>query len=148
MPGDGGWLRQFGHVEDLADAMAAMLGVPAAFGRAYNVSGEEAITQVGFVELIAEVMKRPLTLRHFDPALLKAGDKPGPSSARTSSTTATPCTRPASVRAELGIRPRYTLAAGLPQTFEWYQGEGLDRPRDRLHGRGRLLRALGPSSAP
>src|SRR5437763_258279 len=53
VPGPGGWLRQFGHVEDLADAMAAMLGDRRAFGRAYNVSGEESITQVGFVELIA-----------------------------------------------------------------------------------------------
>src|SRR5207237_909807 len=62
VPGDGGWLRQFGHVEDLADAMAAMLGVPAAHGRAYNVTGEEIVTQVGFVALIADVMKRPVTL--------------------------------------------------------------------------------------
>src|SRR2546426_131534 len=28
VPGAGGWLRQFGHVEDLADAIAAMLGAP------------------------------------------------------------------------------------------------------------------------
>jgi len=34
VPGAGGWLRQFGHVEDLADAMAAMLGDRRAFGRA------------------------------------------------------------------------------------------------------------------
>ena len=31
------------------------------------------------------------------------------------------------LRAELGIRPRYTLASGLAQTFEWYRREGLDR---------------------
>jgi len=31
------------------------------------------------------------------------------------------------VRRELGIRPRYTLAAGLAQTFEWYLSLGLDR---------------------
>src|SRR5436853_236291 len=66
-PGAGGWLRQFGHVEDLAEAIARMLGRPAAFGRAYGVTGEEAITQVGFVELIAEVIKRPLTLVHVEP---------------------------------------------------------------------------------
>src|SRR5205823_119325 len=62
VPDGGGWLRQFGHVEDLADAMAAMLGNRTAFGRAYNVSGEESITQVGFVELIAEVIERPASL--------------------------------------------------------------------------------------
>ena len=64
VPGPGGWLRQFGHVEDLADAMAAMLGDRRAFGRAYNVSGEESITQVGFVELIAEVIERRASLVH------------------------------------------------------------------------------------
>src|SRR5260370_119796 len=64
VPGAGGWLRQFRHVEDLADAMARLLGAPAALGRAYNVSGEEAITQVRFIELIADVIKRPLTRLH------------------------------------------------------------------------------------
>ena len=75
VPDGGGWLRQFGHVEDLADAMAAMLGNPAAFGRAYNVMGEESITQVGFVETIAEVMQRPVTLV---PAPTPAGGKSAP----------------------------------------------------------------------
>ena len=31
------------------------------------------------------------------------------------------------LRRELGIRPRYTLASGLTQTFDWYRREGLDR---------------------
>src|SRR5437867_9661330 len=62
LPGDGRWLRQFGHVEDLADAMVALLGNRGAFGRASNVMGEEAITRVGFGELIADVIKRPVEL--------------------------------------------------------------------------------------
>ncbi|HWN90987.1 MAG TPA: NAD-dependent epimerase/dehydratase family protein, partial [Verrucomicrobiae bacterium] len=33
VPGHGGWLRQFGHVEDLAIAMAVMLGNAKAFGQ-------------------------------------------------------------------------------------------------------------------
>src|SRR5262247_999382 len=77
VPGHGGWLRQFGHVADLGDAMAAMLGDPRAYGQAYNVMGEDVVSQVGFVELIAEAMGRSVTFRHFDPALLKAFDKPG-----------------------------------------------------------------------
>ena len=139
VPDGGGWLRQFGHVADLADAMAAMLGVPAAFGRSYNVTGEEAISQVGFVELIADVMKRPLTLV---PAPTPAGDKP----AAFGQNLVYDChavyttTR---LRAELGLRPRYTLAAGLAQTLEWYRREGLDRREMDFAAEDALLRTLG-----
>jgi len=118
VPGAGGWLRQFGHVEDLADAVAAMVGVPAAFGQAYNVTGEEAVTQVGFVELIADVIKRPVTLVPA-PATAPFGQNLSYDCHAVYTTT--------KVRSELGIRPRYTLAAGLAQTFEWYLREGLDR---------------------
>ena len=117
VPGPGGWLRQFGHVEDLADAMAAMLGDRRAFGRAYNVSGEESITQVGFVELIAEVIERPASLVHV--ATAPFGQNLVYDCHAVYTTTR--------VRAELGLRPRYTLASGLAQTFEWYLREGLDR---------------------
>ena len=123
VPGAGGWLRQFGHVEDLADAMARLLGMPAAFGRAYNVTGEEAITQVGFVELIADVIKRPLTLVHV-------ATPPGGKPVAFGQNLVYDCHAvytTTKIRAELGIRPRYTLAAGLAQTFEWYLREGLDR---------------------
>src|SRR5438046_647381 len=117
VPGNGGWLRQLGHVEDLADAMAAMLGDRRAFGRAYNVSGEEAITQVGFVELIGEVLGRPVTL-------VSAAKPPFGQNLVYDCHAVYTTTR---LRAELGIRPRYTLASGLAQTFEWYRREGLDR---------------------
>ena len=117
VPGDGGWLRQFGHVEDLANAMAAMLGDRRAFGRAYNVSGEESVTQVGFVELIAEVVGRRLTIVPVPKAPFGQNLVYDCHAVYTT-------TR---VRRELGIRPRYTLVSGLAQTFEWYCLEGLDR---------------------
>ena len=138
-PDAGGWLRQFGHVEDLADAMAAMLGNPAAFGRAYNVMGEESITQVGFVETIAEVMQRPVTLV---PAPTPVGGKSAPFGqnlvydCHAVHTT----TR---VRAELGLRPRYTLGAGLAQTLAWYRREGLDKREIDFSAEDALLRSLG-----
>ena len=134
VPGAGGWLRQFGHVEDLGDAIAAMLGVPAAFGHAYNVSGEEAITQVGFVELIADVVKRPLTL------------VPAPASAAFGQNLAYDCHAvytTTKVRAELGLRPRFTLAAGLAHTFEWYLREGLDRRHVDFAAEDALLTRAG-----
>jgi nucleoside-diphosphate-sugar epimerase len=139
VPDDGGWLRQFGHVEDLADAMAAMLGAPAAFGRAYNVTGEEVISQVGFVELIADVVKRPVMLVH---APTPAGGKPvafGQNLVYDCHAVYTT----ARVRAEVGVLPRYTLAAGLAQTFDWYQREGLDQRAIDFAAEDAFLRTLG-----
>lgn len=134
VPGDGGWLRQFGHVEDLADAMAAMLGDRRAFGRAYNVTGEESVTQVGFVELIAEVMGRPLTLVPVPKAPFGQNLVYDCHAVYTT-------TR---VRHELGVRPRYTLASGLAQTFEWYRREGLDRREVDFSQDDALLAAARP----
>ena len=138
VPGAGAWLRQFGHVEDLAEAIALMLGSPAAFGQAYNVTGEESVTQVGLVELVADVIKRPLTLVACPPGAAK----PFPfgqnlvydcHAVHTTS----------KVREEIGVRPRYTLASGLAQTFEWYVREGLDRRDIDFSSEDALLRQLG-----
>lgn len=131
VPGHGGWFRQFGHVEDLADALAVMLGNPRAFGQAYNATGEECVTQVGFVEQIAEVLDRPVEFRHFDSALLTRFDKAGPVFGQNLVYDCHAVYTTSKVRTELGIHPRYTLASGLRQTWEWYRKEGLDqRPVD------------------
>jgi nucleoside-diphosphate-sugar epimerase len=131
VPGHGGWLRQFGHVEDLAEAMASMLGDPRTHGQAYNVMGEETITQVGLVELIAEVLGRPAALRHFDPALLASFDKTGPVFGQNLVYDCHAVHTTTKLRLDLGIRPRYTLASGLAQTWEWYRSLGLhERPQD------------------
>jgi nucleoside-diphosphate-sugar epimerase len=139
VPEHGGWLRQFGHVEDLADAIAAMLGAPAAAGRAYNLTGEEVITQVGFVELVADVLGRPLTLV---PCPTPAGGQPAPFGQNLVYDCHAVYTT-TRVRAELGIRPRYTLAAGLAQTWEWYRREGLDRRQVDFAADDARLRAVG-----
>jgi nucleoside-diphosphate-sugar epimerase len=125
VPGHGGWLRQFGHVQDLADAMAAMLGDSRCYGQAYNVTGEELITQTGFVELIADIMGRPVILRDFDPALLKSFDKPGPVFGQNLVYDRHAVHTTHKLRLELGIRPRYTLASALAHTWQWYESAGL-----------------------
>lgn len=134
LPGHGGWLRQFGHVEDLADAMVAMLGQRAAHGRAYNVTGEEAITQAGFVELIADVIKRPCTLVPVA-APVPFGQNLVYDCHAVYTT--------AAVRAELGIRPRYPLAGGIAQTFEWFLREGLDRRDVDFTAEDAVLKSAG-----
>jgi len=131
VPGHGGWLRQFGHVEDLALVMAALLGDARSHGQAYNVMGEDVVSQVGFVELVAEAMGRPVTFRHFDPALLKSFAKPGPVFGQNLVYDCHAVHTTTKLRADLGLRPRYTLHAGLVQTWEWYRAQGLaDRPVD------------------
>jgi nucleoside-diphosphate-sugar epimerase len=139
VPGAGAWLRQFGHVEDLADAVCAIVGNRSAFGQAYNVTGEEIVTQVGFVELIADVIKRPLTLIPC-PATLADGRTPpfGQNLAYDCHAVYTT----AKVRLELGIRPRFTLAGGIAQTFDWYIREGLDRREIDFTAEDALLAAL------
>jgi nucleoside-diphosphate-sugar epimerase len=140
VPGDGGWLRQFGHVEDLADAMAAMLGRREAFGQAYNVTGEEIVTQVGFVELIGDVMKRPVALVAAPPP--REGEKPPPFGQNLVYDCHAVYTS-GKIRAQLGIRPRFTLASGLAHTFEWYLREGLDRREIDFSLEDALLRRAG-----
>jgi nucleoside-diphosphate-sugar epimerase len=143
VPGHGGWLRQFGHVEDLAEAMAAMLFDPRTHGQAYNVMGEDVVSQVGFVELIAEAMGRPVTFRHFDAALLKAFDKPGAVFGQNLVYDCHAVHTTTKLRSELGIRPRYTLAGAVRQTLDWYRGQGgLERAVD-FSFEDRLLAKLG-----
>jgi nucleoside-diphosphate-sugar epimerase len=143
VPGHGGWLRQFGHVEDLAEVMAALLGDPRAHGQAYNVMGDDVVSQVGFVELIAEVIGRPVTLRHFDAALLKSFDTPGPVFGQNLVYDCHAVHTTTKLRNELGLRPRYTLHAGLAQTWEWYRAQGLtERPVD-FSFEDRLLAKIG-----
>src|SRR5436190_1741201 len=88
-----------------------------------KIAGEEAVTQVGLVELIADVIKRPLTLVHIE-------TRPGATPVPLGQNLVYDCHAvytTTKVRSQLGIRPRYTLAAGLAQTFEWYLYLGLDR---------------------
>jgi UDP-glucose 4-epimerase len=132
VPGRGAWLRQFGHVEDLADAIVACLHAPAAAGRAYNVSGEEIVTQVGLVEVIADVMKRPLELVHVPDKAAAFGQNLVYDCHAVYTTDR--------IRTELGVRARHTLAAGLARTFEWYLGEGLDRREVDFAAEDALLR--------
>lgn len=124
VPGPGGWLRQFGHVEDLADAISALLGVVRAFGQAYNVTGEEAITQVGLVELIGEVAGRPVRLVPCAPRTADGRAVPFGQNLLYDCHAVYTTTK---LRAQLGIRPRYSLASGLAHTLRWYLEQGLDR---------------------
>jgi nucleoside-diphosphate-sugar epimerase len=78
IPGNGQHFTQFGHVQDLARAMAAMLGNQAALGQIYNISGDRAVTFDGLAKACAIAAgKSPETLKlvHYDPTQFDFGKR-------------------------------------------------------------------------
>ena len=56
VPGDGTTVGQVGHVEDQARALEALMGIPATFGRRYNLTGRGYFTDLGYVNTTAQVL--------------------------------------------------------------------------------------------
>ena len=78
IPGNGMALTQLGHVEDLAQAMVAVLGNPQAVGQVYNISGDRAVSFDGLARSCAiAVGKDPDTLPivHYDPKQFDFGKR-------------------------------------------------------------------------
>jgi nucleoside-diphosphate-sugar epimerase len=78
IPGNGMALTQWGHVADLAAAMAAILGNSKAIGQIYNISGDRAVTFDGLARACAiAVGKDPATLNivHYDPKQFDFGKR-------------------------------------------------------------------------
>jgi nucleoside-diphosphate-sugar epimerase len=78
IPGNGLHLTQFGHVQDLAAAMAAVLGNRRAVGQIYNLSGERSVTFDGLARACAVAAgKDPDTLKlvHYDPKAFDFGKR-------------------------------------------------------------------------
>ncbi|MGF1600631.1 MAG: NAD-dependent epimerase/dehydratase family protein [Thermosynechococcaceae cyanobacterium] len=68
IPGPGCHFTQFGHVNDLAEAMAAVLGNSSAIGQIYNVSGDRYVTFDGLARACAEAVGKPAPkLIHYNP---------------------------------------------------------------------------------
>ncbi|MBW2268622.1 MAG: NAD-dependent epimerase/dehydratase family protein [Deltaproteobacteria bacterium] len=60
IPGDGTALAQVGYVEDQARALRMLMGQPVSFGRRYNLTGADYFSAEGYVDVIAEVLGRPV----------------------------------------------------------------------------------------
>jgi nucleoside-diphosphate-sugar epimerase len=56
IPGDGRTLGQVGHVDDQARALRMMMGQSVTFGKRYNVTGSQAYTNEGYVDVFANVV--------------------------------------------------------------------------------------------
>jgi nucleoside-diphosphate-sugar epimerase len=78
IPGNGFHLTQLGHVQDLATAMAAVLGNQKAIGQVYNISGERYVTFDGLAKSCAIAAGKSLDsvkLIHYDPKQFDFGKR-------------------------------------------------------------------------
>ena len=116
IPGNGLHFTQFGHCQDLARAMAAVLGNDKAIGQIYNVSGERFVTFNGLARACATAAgKSPQELQivHYDAKKFDFGKRK-----------AFPMREQhffASVNkamSELNWQPEYDLISGLKDSFQ------------------------------
>jgi nucleoside-diphosphate-sugar epimerase len=138
VPGDGSRITHFVFVYDLAQAFAAIPESGGALGQAYNVAGPDAITLIGYVNLLGRVAGlEPEVV--FVP--LDIASDPG-----------TPTSFPyvwlrnlvfgiGKAAADLGFRPR-PMSAGLAEAYQWYLAERLDDRDWDFSAEDRLLERL------
>ncbi|HAC63287.1 MAG TPA: 3-beta hydroxysteroid dehydrogenase [Cyanothece sp. UBA12306] len=78
IPGNGLHFTQFGHVQDLAKAMASILGNQQAIGQIYNISGERYVTFNGLAYACAIAAGKSadnIQIVHYDPTKFDLGKK-------------------------------------------------------------------------
>jgi nucleoside-diphosphate-sugar epimerase len=116
IPGNGLHLTQFGHVKDLAQAMAAILGNERAVGQIYNVSGDRFVSFDGLARACALAAgKSPDSLKivHYDPKKFNFGKrKPFPLRAQHFFADVH------KAMAQLDWQPEYDLVSGLRESFQ------------------------------
>ncbi|MFH7244307.1 MAG: NAD-dependent epimerase/dehydratase family protein [Spirulina sp.] len=116
IPGNGMHLTQLGHVQDLAEAMVAVLGNDTAIGQIYNISGEKAVTFDGLARACAEASGQDpadLKIVHYDPKAFDFGKaKAFPMRVQHFFTAID------KAQAELNWAPKFDLVAGLKDSFQ------------------------------
>lgn len=78
IPGDGQWITGLGHVEDLATAMAQVIGRDKCKGEIYNIQDIQSITFEGLAQLCgkaAGIKPKAIDIRYYDKSLFDFGKK-------------------------------------------------------------------------
>ena len=116
IPGNGKFITQFGHIQDLAMAMASVLGNKTAIGRIYNISGDRYVTFDGLALACAEAAGKSaedIKLVHYDPVNFDFGKRK-----------AFPVRQQHffadihRAKTELDWQPKYDLVSGLKDSFQ------------------------------
>jgi nucleoside-diphosphate-sugar epimerase len=126
IPGNGKYMTQFGHVQDLALAMAKILGNKTAMNKIYNLSGDRYSTFDGLAYACAEAAgKSPenIKLVHYDPAQFDFGKRKAFPMRQQHFFTDIQ-----QAQTDLGWQPKYDLVSGLKDSFQTdYLASGRDQ---------------------
>jgi UDP-glucose 4-epimerase len=116
IPGNGLHITQLGHCDDLANAMAAVLGNEKAIGQVYNISGERYVTFDGLARSCAIAAgKSPddLKIIHYDPKKFDFGKRKSfPLRVQHFFASIN------KAMTELNWQPKYDLISGLQDSFQ------------------------------
>jgi nucleoside-diphosphate-sugar epimerase len=125
IPGNGLHFTQFGHVRDLAEAMAAVIGNSQAKGQIYNLSGDRYVTFDGLALACAEAMgKTQVKLVHYNPSQFDFGKRKAfPLRVQHFFADIS------KAKQELNWQPQYDLVSGLKDS---YQNDYLVSGRDTV----------------
>lgn len=127
IPGNGLHFTQFGHVQDLAMAMANILDNPQAVGQIYNISGDRYVTFTGLALACGEAVgKKPeeITIKYYNPKLFDFGKRKAfPLRVQHFFADITKAQK------ELNWQPKYDLVSGLKESFD---NDYLLKGRDKI----------------
>lgn len=126
IPGNGTHFTQFGHVQDLAQAMSQVLGNSAATRQIYNVSGDRFVTFDGLARACAAAAGKSaadVQIVHYDPKQFDFGKhKAFPMRVQHFFASVN------KAMTELNWKPEYDLLSGLKDS---YQNDYLASGRDQ-----------------
>lgn len=126
IPGNGLHFTQFGHVQDLAQAMAQTLKHHKAIGQIYNVSGDRCVTLDGLARACATAVGKSaadLKIVHYDPKQFDFGKRKAfPLRVQHFFTSVQ------KAKTDLHWQPEYDLVSGLKDSFHHdYLAAGRDK---------------------
>ena len=142
VPGNGLTVTQFVYVDDLAQALALVLGNPKAVGETFNIAGEYGCTLDHYLRLVGEAVGQAVDIRHYDPDTVGITPeelrKVFPYKWREHTLRDT-----SKIREALGYREKKSLRDGLAAAYAWYlqNWPAADAPDFSLDDR--ILAALG-----
>jgi nucleoside-diphosphate-sugar epimerase len=133
VPHEGLVVGSYGHVDDLCDAMITIAGSAAAAGEVFNVSGESIDVNRYIAVLAAVVGVEPDVVYVPDdmlPELVAAGVPPA--FGHLFKVRHHAMVSIAKLQQRLGVTPRFDLASGHRDTYEWFRAQAYDQLSEPL----------------